>query len=256
MTDIKSLSNNKVAWFVGPSTAIPAINWTTGPTLAQLQTLLNISEATKIDGTDFGLEASDQSDDRSFVDAAGSQSRSFDQASGNIEIYTPAAGDVSSIYVQAWNAISKTRTKLVLGQRMVKSASSAIAAGDEINLFSVMTDDRQHNRNDVSRTLGIGLLPQGNILSNYIVPATTPAAITVAPQGGKVFTALVAGVPAFTKVTYQGRNITIGAKYVSSNEAVFQVRHGVVIPIAAGTATLTVSYPGAATLAGIPVTVT
>lgn len=253
MVDTKTLTNNKFAWLAGPSTAIPATNWTSGPTLSQVQSLLNISEAVKIDGSDFGLESSEQTDDRSFVDAAGSQSRSYNAASGNIEIYTPAKGDTSSIYVSAWNALSKPRTKVIIGQRPVKASSAAIAAGDEVNLFSVMTDERVHNRNDSSRTLGIGLLPQGDILVNYIVPAGTPTAPVVSGSTGLATAAV--GTPIFLKVAYQGRNITIGAKYVSSNEAVFKVRHGIVIPVGTGTATLTVSYPGAAAVTPITVTV-
>lgn len=251
MVDAKVMTNDKFGWLVGPSTAIPAANWTSGPTLAQVQSLLNVSEAVKIDGTDFGLEASEQSDDRSFVDAAGSQSRAFNAASGNVEIYTPK--DPSGIYVQAWNAMSKPRTKLVVGQRPVKNSSAAIAAGDEINLFSVMTDERSHNRNDSSRTLGIGLLPQGDILVNYIVPASVPTAPTV--SGGTGLSTAQIGKPVFLKVAYQGRNITVGAKYVSSNENVFKVRHGIVIPTGVGTATLTVSYPGAAVVPPVTVTV-
>lgn len=253
MADTKVITNGHFAWFEGPSTAIPAVNWTSGPTFSQVSSLLNISDAVKIDGSDFGLEASEQSEDRSFADAAGAQSRSYNAASGNIEIYTPGKGDVSGIYVDTWNAMSKPRTKVIIGQRPVKATGAALAAGDEVWLYSSMTDERVHNRNDVSRTLGIGLLPQGDILPGYIVPASTPTSPTVT-GGGALSTAAV-GTPIFLKVSYQGRNITIGAKYVSSNEAVFKVRHGVVIPVAAGTATLTVSYPGAATLAPITVTV-
>lgn len=253
MVDVKVLSNGKIRWGAGPSSAIANARWVSGPTLAELQSLTNVSAAVKIDGTDFGLEASDQSDDRSFADAAGSQARSFSQASGNIEIYTPAKGEVSGINVTAWDILSKTRTKLAIAQRFVKSQSSAIVAGDEVNVFRVITDDRIHNRNDVSRTLGIGLVLQDDLLVNYIVPSAVPTAPAISPSGAITLTV---GTPSFRKVSYEGRNITVGAKYVSSNEAVFTVTpHGILIPVAAGTATLTVSYPGAAALAPISVTV-
>ena len=253
MADTKVLTNNRFGWLASPSTAIPAANWTSGPTLSQIQALLNISEAVKIDGSDFGLEASEQSDDRSFVDAAGAQSRSYNAASGSVEIYTPAKDDSSSIYAQTWNLLSRPRTKVVLCQRPIAASAKPIAAGDEVWIYSTMTDSRIHNRNDSSRTLGLGFLPQGDILPGYIVPASTPVAPAVNPSGAQ---ALVVGAPKFVKVSYQGRNITIGAKYASSNEAVFKVRHGILIPVAAGSATLTISYPGAAALTPIAVTVT
>lgn len=254
MPDTKVLSNGRLQWRAGPSSAISNSHWTAGPTLAELQSLVNISAAVKIDGTDFGLEASDQSDDRSFADAAGSQSRSFTQASGNIEIYTPAKSEVSGINVTTWDILSKTRTKLAIAQRTVKPQASALVAGDEVNVFRVITDDRVHNRNDVSRTLGIGLVLQDDVLVNYIIPSASPTAPAVSPSGA---IALVVGTPEFHKVSYEGRNITVGAKYVSSDEAVFTVtNHGILIPVAAGSATLTVSYPGALALTPIAVTVT
>ena len=253
MVDAKILTNEHFGWVVGPSTAIPAANWTSGPTLAQLQSLLNFSEAARIDGSDFGLEASEQAEDRSFIDPAGAQSRSFNAAGGAIEIYTPARNDTTSIYAQAWGALATPRTRVVIGQRPVAPSSAPIAAGDELWLFDVLTDGGAHNRNDTSRTLTVDFLPQGNILAGYIAPASPAVAPTVT-GGGALATAEV-GTPVFLKVAYHGRNITIGATYTSSDESVFKVRNGVVIPVAVGTGTLTVSYPGAAAVTPIAVTV-
>lgn len=257
MVDVRAQSNKHVGWFTGPDNLISDAHWVSGPTLAELQGLLNFSEASKIDGTDFGLEASEQSDDRSFVDAAGAQSRSFDSASGNLEIYTPARGDNSSIKAQTWDAISHPRTKLALAQRFIKEAAAPLAAGDEINVFRVETDARQHNRNDVSRTLGIGLVLQDNLLVNYIVPASTPTAPAVSGASG--LAAAAPGSVHFLKLTYHGRNVTIGADWVSSNESVALVRHGVVYirPGATdgATATITPSVLGAASVTPISITV-
>ena len=254
--DTRVLSNQRVAWFAGPASSVPAASYESGPTLAQLQSLTNISEATKIDGTDFNIEGSEQSDDRSFLDAAGSQSRSYDAASGNIEIYTPAKGDTTSIFAETWDILSPTRTPLTIAQRVVKQAASPLEAGDEINLFSVLTDERVHNRNDVSRTLGIGLVLQGNMLVNYIVPSETPTAPAVTVENGADLETLAVDDVAFVTVEYEGRNITVGATYVSSDEGVFRVlSNGVILATGIGTATLTVSYPGAAAVTPITVTV-
>jgi hypothetical protein len=261
MVDTRAQSNNKVGWFVGPDNAIPNARWVSGPTLADLTALLNISTATKIDGTDFGLEASEQSEDRSFTDAAGAQSRSFDSASGNIEIYTPGKGDNSSIYAQTWSAMSKPRTKLALAQRFIKLAPTPLAAGDEINVFRVQTDARQHNRNDSSRTLGIGLVLQDDILVNYIVPSATPNPVVVAAQGGSnIATAAALGSIHFLRATYEGRNVTVGTTWVSSNENVATVtRHGIVriSPTATpgATATISATVKGSAAGTGIAVKV-
>lgn len=253
MTDIRANSAQRVMWAAGPENSISDANWNSGPSLAELQSLLNFSAEAKIDGTDFGLEASEQSDDRSFADAAGAQSRSFDSASGNIEIYTPNKGETSGLRVDTWDTLSKPRTRLALVQRFIENQATPIAAGDEVNIFRVITDDRQHNRNDVSRTLGIGLVLQDNLFVNYIVPSAVPTEVALDPAGP---IAATVGTPLFLKATYEGRNVTIGANYVSDDESVFTVRDGILIPLAAGTANLTVSIEGSASGTPVEVTVT
>ena len=256
MADTRVLSNQKVAWLAGPDNTISESNWASGPTITQLAALDNYSAAVKIDGTDFSVEASEQSDDRSFADAAGAQSRSYSSASGNIEVYTPAEGETTGVNADAYDTFSPNRSRLALLQRTVAPQSTALARGDEVNIFRVITDERQHNRNDVSRTLGVGLILQDNIWVNYIVPHSTPTAPAVTP-GGPLTLDVSDGDIEFLEVAYEGRNITVGATYISSNEDVFIVtNHGIIIPIGAGSATLTVSYPGAAVLTGISVTVT
>ncbi|MDF2698230.1 MAG: hypothetical protein K0S65_6613, partial [Labilithrix sp.] len=132
--------------------------------------------------------------------------------------------------------------------------AAAIAAGDEINAFRVITDDRQHNRNDASRTLGRGMVLQDNALINYIVPSAIPTEVAVTPAGP---IAMAPGDVVFLKATYEGRNVTAGAEYVSSDESVFIVtRNGILIAIGVGTATLTPNILGGAEGTPISVTVT
>ncbi|MDF2506259.1 MAG: hypothetical protein K0Q52_118 [Microbacterium sp.] len=253
-TEVSTTGN--VAILAGPDTAIPSANWSSGPTFAQISALLNVSAGVKIDGTDFNVEASEQVDDRSFADQAGSQSRGPIQASGSIEVYTPGKGDTTSPHAKAYDAFGTPRTKLVVGQRFAKAQGGPVAAGDEVNLFRVQTDARAHNRNDSSRTLGVGLVFQDNALINYIVPAAAPTIPTVAVQGGVSLTTLTPTKVAMLKVTYHGRNITAGATYTSSNEAVFTVtKSGIIIAVGVGTATLKVSYPGAGTIVDQTITV-
>lgn len=255
MADTRTLSNQRVQWAAGPDNAISEPTWASGPTFTELAALNNYSAAVKIDGTDFSVEASEQSDDRSFADAAGAQSRSYSSASGNIEVYTPTEGETTGVNADAYDTFSPNRTRLALMQRTVEPQSQALARGDEVNIFRVITDERQHNRNDVSRTLGVGLILQDNIWVNYIVPHSTPTAPAVTPAADIVLD-LSDGDPEFLEVTYEGRNIAIGATYISSNEDVFIVTNaGILIPIGVGSATLTVSYPGAAALSAIDVDV-
>ncbi len=247
------MTNGHFGWFAAPETSISDEHWDSGPTLTELQVLENYSQTVKIDGTDFNLEASEQVEDRSFADQAGAQSRGSMAASGTLEIYTPGKGDTSSINAQGWGVFATPRTRLALAQRPVEVQTKPIAAGDELNVFRVITDGGTHNRNDASRTLGTSLLLQDDLLVNYIVPSAIPTAPVVSPASPTVTTE----APAYLKVTYEGRNITAGAKYTSSDESVAIVtQSGIIVGIAAGTAEITVSYPGAATVAPIEITVT
>lgn len=256
MANTEVITTGHVGWIAGPDAAISETNWADGPTFSEIASLDNVSGGVKIDGTDWNVEASEQVDDRSFADQAGAQSRGPLQASGSIEVYTPGKGDTSSIHATTYEVFQAPRTKLALGQRFVKPQGAAIAAGDEVNLFRVITDARQHNRNDASRTVGIGLVFQDDAWINYIVPASTPVAPTVAAQNSVDLGTLSVDDIAFLKVTYHGRNITLGATYTSSDESVFTVSSaGIIIATGAGTAELLVSYPGAAELDAIDIIV-
>ncbi len=247
------MTNGHFGWFAGPETTITEAHWDSGPTLTELQALDNYSATVKIDGTDFNVEASEQVEDRSFADQAGAQSRGAMQASGAVEIYTPGKGDETSINAQGWGVFATPRTRLALAQRPVEVQTKAIAAGDEVNVFRVITDGGTHNRNDASRTLGTSLILQDDIHVNYIVPSSVATSPAVTPSGPLT---LEVDDITFLKVEYEGRNITAGAKYTSSDEAVAIVTTaGIVIAIDEGAADITVSYPGAAVLAPIAVTV-
>lgn len=251
--DTSVMTNGHLGWFAAPDSTITEAHWDSGPTLEELQALVNYSATVKVDGTDFNVEASEQVEDRSFADQAGAQSRGALQASGNVEIYTPGRGDTTSINAQGWNTFATPRTKLALAQRPVVPQGAPIAAGDEVNVYRVQTDAGTHNRNDASRTLGTTLLLQDDIHINYIVPSAVPTAPAVTPSAAQ---ALGVDDVLFLEVAYEGRNITAGAKYVSSDENVAVVtNHGIVIAQAAGTAEITVSYPGAAAAEPIEVTV-
>src|SRR5690606_3600514 len=247
------MTNGHFGWFAGPDSSITDAHWDSGPTLPELQSLENYSPTVKIDGTDFNVEASEQVEDRSFADQAGAQSRGPMQASGSIEIYTPGRDDDSSVTAQGWGVFATPRTRIALATRPVAQQGAPIAAGDEVNVFRVITDAGTHNRNEASRTLGTSLILQDDIHVNYIVPSGVPTA-----PAGTAAGPLAVGVADITslKVEYEGRIITAGAKYISSDESVAIVTTaGIVIAVGEGTADITVSYPGAAALAPIEVTV-
>jgi hypothetical protein len=218
MADTRVLSNRRIGWFAGPDSEITS--WTEPP-IADLQALDNISEAIKIDGTDFNIDASEQGDDRSFTDEAGAQSRTYASFGGNLEAFTPKPEDTTSILRQTKDTIAVPRTELAVAMRVDgKFAHLPIAAGDEISLFHVMSDARAHHRGESSYSYGVNLVPRSDNLVNYIVPSavpTSPAINVVGPI------ALAVGAVSRIKVAYEGRNITIGAVYTSSDPTVAEV---------------------------------
>jgi hypothetical protein len=253
MANESVMTNGHFGWFAGPETSISDAEWDSGPSLTALQSLENYSATVKVDGSDFNVEASEQVEDRSFADQAGAQSRGFMNASGSVELYTPGRDDETSINAQGWGVFATPRTRLALAQRPVEVQGTPIAAGDEVNVFRVLTDGGSHNRNDASRTLGTTLILQDDIFVNYIVPSSVPTAPAVTPAGP---IAAVVGTPLFLTVMYEGRNVTAGAKYVVGDEDIaMSTNGGIIVPQAAGSTTLTVSYPGAADLAPIAITV-
>ena len=252
-TGTQILSNSHVGWVAGPDSAFTSTEWINGPALASLLALVNYTAGLKSDGSNFTVSASDSVEDRSWADQAGAKARGYAKASGSVEPYTPSGSDTTSPEARAYDAFGTPRTKMALVQRFVTEGTDALATGDEISIFHVMTDDRKHTKTDASRSVQIGLVLQDDILINYIIPSATPNPVAVSPSGAL---AVTLGTPKFLKATYEGRNVSVGATWASSDESVFQVTaHGVIVPIAAGTANLTVTVPGSATGSPIAVTV-
>ncbi len=250
MADTRVLSNRRVGIHVGADTEIGSWEATS---LADAQALTNISEAVKFDGLDFNVEGSDQADDRSLTDEAGAQSRSYSQFGGNVEAFTPQPGDTSSILRVAKGIIDIPRERLALLQRFVKLNHLPLAAGDEVSIFHVATDGHAHHRSETSYSYGVNMVPRDDCLLNYILPSTVPTSVVATPATDSI----AVGEVSRLKVAYEGRNITIGATYSSSDSTKAEVtKHGCVIGKAAGAVVITVDYPGAGAPDTVAITVT
>lgn len=248
MTDLRLKSNKNVALFIGPSNAIANIE---APTLAELNTLTNVSEATKWDGYDFNLEASEQDEDRALTDAAGAASRGYDQYSGPISFYTPQPTDPSSIYRDTRSLVSTPHTELVIVVRDGVAASAPWDEGQVFNAYRVISDANRHQRGDKNRYYTIDFKSKGGVGVNRIVPSASPTGVTIGPTTPTV----AVGASVQLTATYEGNNITVGARWVSANEAIAIVtKHGKVIGVSAGSVNISATYPGSA--AGTPKSVT
>lgn len=248
----RDLANKRITTAFGPANGVADM---TKPALAELQAFQPSSEAIRFDGFDFGGSESDEVDDRSLADDAGAVLRGFAQFGGAIPFFMPKLTDTGSILRRVWNVIKNTRTELLFWERVgFKDISQPLAAGDNVNISRIMTDSyNPDTEGDGGYAMIVNMLPKGDFLPWFVVPAATPAAITLV---GAATASLVVGAVTLRGAKYQGNDITARATWTSSNSNVATVdAHGVIVAVAAGTATITPSYPGAATNSGIAVTV-
>jgi hypothetical protein len=243
----KIKSNGNTGFWLGPASAVAD---KLDPKLAEALTLTNVSEATKWDGYDFNVEASEQDEDRALTDAAGASSRGYENFGGSVSFYKPRPDDTSSVYRQARNIAGKMHTELTAIQRDGLPASTPFAAGQVVNVFHVISDARQETRGDKNRYWTTNLKSKGYVGINRIIPSAVPTAVAITG------TATVAVDKAVQlHATYEGNDITVGAEWKSSDESVAIVtKHGSVIGVSAGTSDITATYPGSA--AGTPTEVT
>lgn len=217
---------------------------------AELATFTNASDHVKWDGYDFGIEASDQDEDRVLTDSSTAATRGYENFSGPISFFPPAIGDTSSTAYTVRSLVSTPHTELAVLQRDGYAADAAWAAGQIYNSFHVITDANKELRGDKNRYYSIDFKSKGYTGINRIVPSGSPTAVTITGTAS-------VNVDETTQLraAYEGNDITIGATWVSDDEAVAIVTpHGKVIGVSAGTANISATYPGSA--AGSPTVVT
>lgn len=232
-------SNQNVTVIAGLASGIA--NWAT-PALAELVAFTNVSTAVNWNSFAINIQASPQQDDRTLTDAAGAQSRGLTQFGGSIELVNPKVDDTSSIYRTAYNIFSTPRVELAVAVRYGKKNSLAPAAGDRWYVYHVIVDATSFGKNDVSHYYRVNLKPRDDIAPNYIVPPSSPVAITQTIIDNTV----VVGDLVFAKAVYQGWDITKAATWVSSDSTKLELVHpGIFRSLATGTPTISAKYPGA-----------
>lgn len=240
MPATKVLSNKRVGFFLGPDTAID--DWDE-PSLADLQDLVNVTGATNVENTELNVDSSPQQDDRVWTDEAGAQSRGLTEFGGALQFGMPRPDDTASILRTTSDIVRVPGTVLASAVRTITPSTTAIAAGQEINVYHVQTNIPSHGQNDVSKFYDVNFIPRDDVLVNYIVPSASPTAAVLSPA--TAVTGAATGDVGLVKATYEGRRVTIGAEWVSSNEAAVEVSpHGVWVAVGVGVALITAKMPG------------
>lgn len=245
----KVLSNQRVTVLAGLASAID--DWSE-VTLAELAALTNVSGAVNWDSFDLNIQASEQVDDRTLTDGAGAQSRGFTNFGGALQFVHPRVDDLASVFRSAYDIFSSLRVELVVAVRYGKLNSLAPAAGDKWTIYHVITDGTAFGANDASRYYGVTLKARDDILPNYIVPAASPAAVSITVVDNSV----TVGDLVFVSAEYQGWDVTKSADYVVSNEALLvEVHPGIFLAKAVGTPTVKGTYTGGADSSASTITI-
>lgn len=241
MPATKIASNKNTRLDLAPKAAVADV---LKPLLSELAnaSVKNVSEAVKWDGYDFGVESSEQDEDRALTDSATAATRGYENFGGTVSFFTPLPTDTSSVYRQARVLAATPKVELVNIQRDGYAASTPFAAGQVISTFHTITDARSEQRGDKNRYWQANFKNKGYCGINRIIPSAVATAVAI--TGG---TTVAAGSSIQLKASYEGNDITVGAIWVSSDETKAVVtKHGLVIGVAAGTANITATYPGSA----------
>lgn len=233
-------SNKNTLLALGPVSAIEDF---LNPQLSEANSLTNVSDAVKWDGYDFNVEASEQDEDRALTDAAGAATRGYENYGGPVPFFSPTPADTSSIVRQARNIVGKPHTELAVITRDGYPASAPFAAGQVVNAFHVITDANTEQRGDKNRYYTVDMKAKGYVGVNRILPSSPATAVDITgPSSVDV------GEGIQLHAEYEGNDITIGAQWVTSDEAVAIVTpHGIVIGVSNGEVEITATYPGSAT---------
>jgi hypothetical protein len=245
----RDLSNRRIQIWLGLASALTDF---TRVNVTQLNGMLQCAPAIRWDGLDFGMQASDQIDDRSLDDDATETLRSFLQFGGAMPFFFPKVTDTTSILRQVFNLVKTRGTELAVIERIgFVDRKTPAAAGDWVNIYKVMTDGYQP---DTEGTGGYAylqtMLPRGSAQPWTVVDAATPTAVTIA--GGAVTGA--AGTLALRRATYEGNDVTRNADWQSTNQAVAIVNDGIIEIVGTGTASVTAKMPGSLISTALSVT--
>jgi hypothetical protein len=214
------------------------------PTTTELNAALNLSRSISWNDFDFGMSASNTQNDPSLADKGNVTDRGAAQYGGGISFYYPREfDDNTSEYSLVFDAMDTPRTRGFIVVRIDgnKPTTSAFADGDYIHVMEVMTDAATNViTGEEAFRYTVNFLQQGGLVV-YGVAHTGSVTVDVLPAT----LATSAGDFDRLSATAEGREYTNGMRWSSSDTSVATVSPaGVVSSLAAGTATITATYPG------------
>lgn len=250
--DVKAFTAGRlnVVWI--PAGGIANIN---APTAGEIAAGVALSNSIAYENYELGASESDAIDDRSILDKGNATSRGAAQFGGTLSFFRPSdPTDMTHDYSKAFAAFRTPRAYGYLVTRVLQNVEgehSTFVAGDDISVFYMVADTFiDDTEGDDSVKYTVNYQPQGQLRVYGKVAGGTISVLptTLASTAGDV-DKIVARVG--------GDDVSAGAVWTTSDPNVAAVNtHGVVRSIAAGSATITATYPGTTGTATVTVTVT
>lgn len=253
MADEKVQSNGNITVTWVPAAGIADYR---SPTPTELNAGIDLTDAIAWDGYELGASDSNDVDDRSLRDLGNAVTRGFQQFAATIPFFRDSNPlDTTSDYTKAFQLFREPRVYGYLVTRVLQvpaSIATPYAAGQWISVFKFVGDYvADDTEGEDSYKFTVGFLPQGDVKVYTIVKTAVP--VTLAPAT----LSLAVGAKGLVTATLSGKSITQGATWTSSAPNIARVTaNGVVIGVAAGTATISAGHPAATTAGATTVTVT
>lgn len=251
MADEKAFAAGRLNVVWVPAGGIANIN---APTAGEIAAGVALSPAIAWENYELAASESDAVDDRGILDKGNATSRGAAQFGGTVSYFRPSdPTDMTHPYSVAFAAYRTPRAYGYLITRVLQNVEgehSAFVAGDDISVFYMVADTFiDDTEGDDSVKFTVNYQPQGMLAVYTKVAGGTIAVLpTTLSQAPGDVDKVVARV--------NTRDVSAGAKWTTSNPEVAAVNtHGVVRAIAAGSATITATYPGATGTATTTVTV-
>src|SRR6478736_699934 len=128
----RDLSNKRIQIWLGLASAVASFDFVTEDELADL---IMAAPGIRWDGFDFGIQASEQIDDRSLDDDATATLRGFMQFGGGLPFFFPKVTDQDSVLRQIFDLVKTRGTELVLVMRIGwVDRRVAGTAGDNVSI--------------------------------------------------------------------------------------------------------------------------
>jgi len=249
---VKLPADQNITVAIGPANAVADVN---APTAVELNAMQPIGYALSWQDWDFGIQASETTNEPSFADPSNFTDFGAANYGGSMSMFYPQNyDDPTNPLSLAYDLTDKPGTLLLIAIRVDgdKRNSTPFADGDYVHVFLAMTDSESNSlqgADALRRTVG---LLQQSVFAVYTIVGAGAAA--PAPQLATVTVAV--GQATRNPIKVLGREFTNAVEFRSSAPEIATAgRGGIVKGISAGTATITVTNPNTKVTGTFEVTV-